>query len=274
LKATSKDMTVAIQLQRLHLVIADMAPPNENWRWLYLASQRLFKRAEPREHQKIDVEPAFARGEEKMRRAQREADDYGYVSEGTAKTFRKGLELSWKCVMPDRLRADQSLRLGESIKRSGDGWRIILEGKYTKNKRRISRRVPPKLCPWITDYVERFRPAIPGATTHNGFWAASSGKPMSRSTIYQSIKATTNAELGTSLSSHDFRRIVATHWKEIAPDQPDKARRHLTHASYQITRKHYVDPSGHAGRGLISAWKPYKRKPNSVVSYPPSISSS
>jgi integrase len=256
LRASSNDVTIAIELQRLYLVIKDMAPVH-NWRWLWLASQRLFKRAEVPPRRTVDATALYETGETLMRRAQQQVDDVGYLSEHAAKTYRKGLEIIVRIVIPERSRAWQGLRLGTSIKKSGPVWRIVLEEDDTKSGKRIPRRVPAQLWPWIDDYVERFRPALPGAHNHDGFWAASSGRPMSRSTVYQSITRTTKAELGKAVSPHEFRRAVATRWDRMAPDQPDKARRHLTHADHRITKKHYVVPSGYAGDGLIRAWERY-----------------
>jgi integrase len=194
-----------------------------------------------------------------MTRAQKEAAELGYVSENAAKTFRKGLELCWRSLLPERLRADQSLCLGTSVKRTGEVWRIDLESKVTKEKKPHRRRVPERLCPWVTEYVERFRPAIPGAKTHNGFWAAQSGKPMSRSTIRQSLARTSACELGVHLSPHAHRRAAATRWPQVAPGQTDKSRRHLKHQNYRITREHYVIRSGLAGRALLESWSPYRQ---------------
>lgn len=256
---TSSEITIGIYLQRLFFVIRDIAPEkNGQWQWLWLASRRLFKRAEKRPQPLLDGQALFDTGIKIMKRAKTDAEDNGYVSQRAATTFRKGLEIAFRSIIPERTRALQSLCLGESILKTGPLWRIKLEPEYTKSKKPLIRRIPPEFCPWITEYVERFRPAFLGADCHSGFWSSRNGNPMSRSTIYQSITQTTKTELGFSVSPHEFRRAVATRWHKMAPDQPDKPRRHLTHARYQTTKQHYIVPSAKVGDALLRALTPYK----------------
>jgi hypothetical protein len=259
LAVTSKEMSISIELQRLYLVIKELAPqPEGQWYWLWIASYRLFKRAVPSERQAVDVGAVCAAGETLMRRAQQQAADRGYVSENAAITYRKGLEMFFQGTVGRRKRTWVALRLGANIMKNGPAWRLKIEREDDKSKKLSFRRAPEQLWPWIDDWVQRFRPAISGSDNHDGFWASRLGNPMSGSTNYQSLTRTTEAVLGVRVSPHELRRSVATHWYRMAPDQPDKARRHLAHSDYRITRKHYIVPSGNAGRGLLRAWEAYR----------------
>lgn len=267
LAASSKDMTVSIELQRLYLVIRDMAP-EEDWQWLWRASRRLFKAATAVAplRRTVDATTLYMTGEALMRRARQQVDDLGYVSENAAKTYRKGLEIALPALVPERKRIWQGLRLGVNIKKSGPVWRIILEEDDTKSGEPYRLRIPARLWPWIDDYIDRFRPALPGAQSHNGFWPARSGRPMSGSTIYQSLTRTTNAELGEPVTPHEIRRSVATHCDRTHPYEPEKAQRLLAHSDHRITDTHYIVPLGYAGEGLMRAVENYGL-PNPVTNH-------
>lgn len=256
LAVTSKQMSISIELQRLYLVIKALAPqPKGQWYWLWLASYRLFKTAVPSERQAVEVGALCAAGEALMRRAQQQAADFGYVSESTAITYRKGLELFFQGTLAKRKRTWVGLRLGVSIRKSGPAWRLKVEREDDKSKKESFPRAPEQLWPWIDDWVQRFRPAISGSENHDGFWASRLGNPMSGSTNYQSLTRTSKAVLGVSVSPHELRRSVATYLHNMFPDEPDRARRHLMHSDYRTTRKHYIVPSGKAGNGLLHAWE-------------------
>lgn len=259
LSVTSNQMSISIELQRLYLVIRDFTGENKGeWEWLWLASRRLFKTVPKQVRPAVDSTAVNATAVSLMRRAQQRVADLGYVSEQAAIEYRKGLEMMVQVTESRRKRVWQGLRLGLNIRKSGPGWRLFVERKDDKSRRPSRPYLPKQLWPWIDDYVQRFRPALLGPDTHDGFWASRSGRPMSGSTIYQSLTRTTKAELGIAVSPHQLRRAVATHWNRIAPDQPEKAARHLTHRHPRITIKHYTAPSGYAGDGLAQAWDQYR----------------
>jgi integrase len=258
LAVTSNQMSISIELQRLYLVIRELAPqPEDQWNWLWLLSRRVFKTAPIVPRRSVDATALYAAGEALMRRAQQQVDDVGYVSEHAAISYRRGLQVALAALVPERKRVWQCLRLGVNIRKIGPGWRIIVEAEDSKEGKPSRHRVPNQLWPWIDDYVGRFRPVLAGDQGHDGFWASRSGRPMSANTIYQSVTTATKTELGTAVTPHEFRRAVATHWDRTAPDDPQKAQRHLTHANFRMTKKHYIVPSGYAGLGLLNAWKRY-----------------
>ena len=240
-------------MQQLFLVMRALAPDNE-WRWLWLTSRRLAKFEKPRHPPPMDGQELFGAGVARMRRALIAAEDSGYVSERAAKMCRKGLEVAFSAILPDRNRAKLALRLGKTIFKRGEQWIVQLPAEYQKNKKPLPHRLPPELCRWVTIYVDVFRPAIPGAATHNGFWATMHGTPMTNSTMYQSITRTTAEDLGRPVCPQEFRRAVASKWHDMSPSEPDKPRRHLTHASYRTTQDHYIIPSGEPNDLLSNAF--------------------
>ena len=252
LRQSCSDMTVSVHLQRLYLVLRDM-DQGADLQWLWNWSHSLFKTCQPRERVHASGKQIRALGVQMMQEARQRAYDYGYISIWTARMYRKGLELVFFSVLGERRRAVQGLRLGEHLVRRGGRWWLKLTPDLTKEKKWSEKRLPENLSAWIDDYVERFRPAMPGATEHDGFLAAGSGRPMHANTILQSVTRTTKAKLGKSVSPLDLRRSIATERKRRGLDYVADARLHLNHASETITLNHYAERKMVVGNALTKA---------------------
>ena len=77
-----------------------------------------------------------------------------------ARGVRNGLMIALLALHPLRIKNFATLRIGQSIKKIGDCWWLIIEFKQTKTRRRDERRVPEFMTEIIDRYVEQCRPIL------------------------------------------------------------------------------------------------------------------
>ena len=77
-----------------------------------------------------------------------------------------------------RVRSMASLRLGVSVIRSGDMWRLIFESDDVKTKRRIAYDAPASLSGAIERYITVEREELLAGETHDWFWVNHYGGPL------------------------------------------------------------------------------------------------
>jgi len=73
-----------------------------------------------------------------------------------------------------------------------------------KTKRPIEYPISAELSGRIDFYLNRIRPQIPGARTHDYLWASSRGRPMGDGSIYNSVRRRTRKALGFPVNLHDY----------------------------------------------------------------------
>ena len=113
-----------------------------------------------------------------------------------------------------------------------------------------------KLCERIDLYLEKFRPRVPGAHTHNGLWVSNKGGPMDDDAIYDAVRRRTRAALGFGVNLHRFRHAALTFWSIHDPENIRGGKDLLGHRSFGTTVKYYImAQSRMADRVLANTWK-------------------
>jgi integrase/recombinase XerD len=110
----------------------------------------------------------------------------------------------------------------------------------TKNRRELVEPLPAALTPHIDLYLAEVRPALLRGHVSDAFWISTYRAALSEQSIYTTICAATEEELGVRLNPHLFRDALAT---GIATDDPEHIRmasRLLGHADPRTTERHYI----------------------------------
>jgi integrase/recombinase XerD len=201
----------------------------------------------PEKHHLVTSETLYALGMELMDRAI--ANGNGTRSVQTS--YRDGLMISLPALIPLRRRTLAALRIGKHLVRSGDLWLLDIPAEDIKTKRPIEYPISAELSGRIDFYLNRIRPQIPGARTHDYLWASSHGRSMSDGSIYNSVRRRTRKALGFPVNLHSFRRAAATLWSAQDPANVRGVKDLLGHASFGTTEKYYImSQSRIAGRAL------------------------
>lgn len=249
---TMAPCTVASALIGLKRVLMLMHA-DDGWRWLMDLTNRLKHWAEPsRENPARDLEPcaAFARLLSELERLA-----HGPLERrGEQLLFRDTLIVTLLATCPIRLRNLAMMAMDRHLKRIGRGWHLRFDGPETKTRQPIHLVIPAELDPWIAFFLERIRPAFPGAADSTHVWPACKGRPMAEETLYMRVRMRTRDLFGIALSPHSFRGLAATALAESSPEDALYARPLLGHRQPETTERHYIRASQlKAGRSVASA---------------------
>jgi site-specific recombinase XerC len=182
------------------------------------------------------------------------------TSWGAALDYRDGLLISLLALIPLRLRTVTALRIGTHLVKSGDSWALDIPAEDVKTKRALEYPLCVELSEQMNVYLNRFRPCIPGAASHDSIWAARSGQPLSDRSIYERVVRRTFEGLALRVNPHRFRHAAAALWSVQDPANVRGVKDLLGHASFRTTEKHYImAQSRMAGRMLDRAIDAVKR---------------
>ncbi|MDE2284081.1 MAG: tyrosine-type recombinase/integrase [Hyphomicrobiales bacterium] len=230
--------------------------PEHNWSWLFRISNRLTAQARrlPRQRALVTSDALYSLGCRLMDSASTTDDDNGANSATPALQYRDGLIIALLAAVPIRRRTLAALRIGRHVVRTGETWALDIPAELVKTRRPLAFSVSPDLSQRVDVYVRRFRVRVTGARTHDAFWPAESGKPMSYDRIYKIITRRTRAEFGFAVRPHDFRSAAGTFWSIQDPRNVRGVRDLLGHANFQTTEQFYIAAqSRNAGRTLARA---------------------
>ncbi len=146
-------------------------------------------------------------------------------------------------VCPLRLRNLAMMKLGKHLYQVGPEWRLSFDGGETKTGQPIHLVIPRELTPLIAVFLERVRPAFPGAADGTQVWPACKGRPMAAETIYMRVIKRTRELFGVAINPHAFRSIAATFLAESSPTDALYARPLLGHRQSQTTERYYIRAS-------------------------------
>lgn len=181
--------------------------------------------------------------------------------------YRDGLMIAFLAQRPLRLRSFSLIRVGTHLRQVGDEWRMIFEGPETKSGRPFEIAVPEKFVPSLDHYLREVRPKFTGADRHDGIWASTKGRPLTRNAIARIITERTREAFGQPVNPHLFRHCAATTIAIIQPRRIGVASNLLGHSSLAITNAHYnLAQSIQASRlyaGVLAELEPRSlRRPN------------
>ena len=153
--------------------------------------------------------------------------------------YRDALIFAFLVCRPIRLKNLAGLRLGIHLMDRQTGWDIQLSAEETKDKRSLSVTFPGVLEPYLSVYLDQFRPLLLDGNQGDHLWISIRKTPMSEQAIYWNICKLSEQLFDKHINPHLFRDCAAT---ALATDDPEHilaTARILGHASIQTTNRHY-----------------------------------
>ena len=250
---TCGGVTFSLYLYHLWLALRYLYPRND-WRWLSAISTRIRTQAPPKpeKHHLVTSETLYNLGIRLMDDAL--ACGKPPTSWRVQTGFRDGLIIALLALIPLRRRTLSALRIGKQLVKSGDEWSLDIPAKDVKTKRPLDYPISPELSQRIDMYVNKIRPQIGDAGTHDYVWASSRGRPLRGPLIYNAVRRRTRKALGFPVNLHRFRRAAATFWSMRDPVNVRAVRDLLGHTTFATTERNYVMAQSRlAGRALARA---------------------
>jgi len=250
LRENCRETTISINLSRLHYALRDICV-GQDWAWLYRISRRIAWRAAPLKHPPIISLDLYALGLRLMDRALWITKKASRVRKSAAVMYRDGLLIATLAEAPMRRRAFAALRLGENVVKIGSRWQLVVLPELSKTKTLQNYQLSERLSSRMDTYLDRFRPAFPGANSHDYLWTYI-GRPMTDKMIRRRTIKWTKGSLDGPVSPHRFRTAAANFISLMDPENVRVASNLLGHKSFGMTEKHYIDAaqSRIAGREL------------------------
>ena len=170
-----------------------------------------------------------------------EAERFASTPTQRARGFRNGLMIALLALHPLRIKNFATLRIGQSIRKIGGHWWLIIEFKQTKTRRRDERRVPEFMTEIIERYVDRYRPILLKKNMQeSAFWISSTrGVQFTIKNMATLISKITEQTLGVDVSPHLFRMAAATTAAVYGTSAPYLASGVLGHRDERITEEYY-----------------------------------
>ncbi len=226
--------------------------PDHDWRWLKDLTNRLDRWAKPSRECRERILPApdiFARALAELARCAR-----GPLEKRRDQlVFRDTLIVAILATCPVRLRNLAMMQLGRHLDQTGSEWHLRFDGGETKTGQPVHLVIPAELAPFLAVFLEKVRPAFPGAADGTQVWPACKGKPMAKETIYMRVIKRTRELFGMGLNPHAFRSIAATFLAESSPEDALYARPLLGHRQSQTTERYYIRASQIDAARTVSA---------------------
>jgi integrase len=248
--------TIPISLHHLRLAYR-LVCPDEDWSWLLTITKRLAATAprKAKKYHRVTSDQLYKIGVDLMEKTVADADSSRRVSKAQALQYRDGLIISFLALIPLRRRTNAALRIGKQLVKSGEFWSLEIPEEDTKTKDPLDYTISETVSMRIDEYLELFRPRIPGANNHSGLWASNKGCPMSDDAIYAAVFKRTKKALGFGVNLHRFRHAAASFWSIEDPVNVRGVKDLLGHDSFNMTEAHYImmSQSRIAGRKLAQA---------------------
>jgi hypothetical protein len=241
-------VTIAQTLFKLTRM-GSLLAPKQDWGWLReIACDRdLDANPKPRFDRIVTSERLVEAGLGLIRSARRKPR---LRKHWRATMIRNGLMVALLGQVPIRLKNFASLTLGQSFKRIGDRWWIVLGRRETKSGAPDERPVPGYLNQAIAIYPTYARPILLGerefmigepdekgsrfSALAGALWIGERGEPLGYSQVERAIMDTTRQTIGRALSPHDFRRNGATTARLRAGNEPHLASGLLHHRDQNV----------------------------------------
>jgi integrase len=233
------------------LAIAKLFCPQQNWSWLSSAVSSLERLIVPRNKRPRlrSSHDLAALGQRLMDQADASTDQRPLEQ---AILYRDGLIIALLADRPVRRRNLAGIVIGHNLIKTSSGYDLHFPNDETKTGAEIRFSVPDPLIARLTRYLDHYRPLFPGARSHLGLWASTSGGRLLDDAIYSRIIKHTEAAFGQSVNPHLFRDALATTLAIECPDKIGVASRMLGHSTETFTQAHYIQA------GTVSASRTYQ----------------
>jgi integrase len=254
--------TKASRIARLHALMRG-AEPAVDWRWLAeirRALERAARRQGPVRHKQGRILPSGRLLEGGLSLARDAHLDTDLTVERRAARFRDGLIIALLAARPLRIKNFATLRLGLHLQATASGYLINIPGSECKTGRPIETFVPDELCPWLSLYLEVYRPQLLDGLESDYLWVHKRGVAYKGNALALRIGILTKRLFGVRIGPHLFRDCAAT---TIATDSPEHVLSIaplLGHATLKTAERHYNHASAlDAGRRFQNSIKRLRR---------------
>ncbi len=148
--------------------------------------------------------------------------------------FRDGLMIVTEVALPLRRKNMASLRLGVSLFRDENGYRVKFAGDEMKNGQDFEGRYPDSLTPALDLYFDMIRPILRAGSKREddgSLWLGRWGEPMIGASISLRLRELTQRHIGVPFAAHSFRHSAATDIALLDPKHVGIVKSMLGHAS-------------------------------------------
>jgi integrase/recombinase XerD len=162
-----------------------------------------------------------------------------------AQMYRDGLMCAVLSRRPFRIKNFYSLTIGHNFLIEGERVNFSFMASEMKGKRPIEVPFPKNLLPYLTRYIQHYRPILltksakaPNLPTQ-ALWISRDGTDLTQGPLHVAIRKRTKAAFGKPIPPHWFRDSVTT---TLIRDEPASARiigTILGHTTPDLANKHY-----------------------------------
>lgn len=243
--------TIAIRVQRLAILMR-AAQPSGSWTWLFqlVRSLKRVSKAHGRARRKENrIVPSSRLYEAGVRLLECTSEDASLSCFARATSIRDGLMISLLAARPLRLKNFIGLRIDVHLRAESGRYLIDVPGHECKTGRPIETFVPDELGPWVTRYLEFYRPVLLAGGASSHLWINRSGRAFRPNSFSWRICELTERLTGVRLNPHLFRDCAATTIATADPAHVRMIAPLLGHGSLRTAEAHYNQARGlQAGR--------------------------
>ncbi len=132
--------------------------------------------------------------------------------------FRTGLQIAQLALRPWRAGSFSNIQIGEHLKKTTTGWRLVAPKEQGRIKRDASCDYPQRLLKYLVRYLGHHRETLcKGGNGGSALWVISTGKPFSKGLLHYYLTKATRQRFGDAIYPHAFRKCLTT---TIAIDNP------------------------------------------------------
>ena len=143
---------------------------------------------------------------------------YFAIDPPSAVHFRTGLQIAHLALRPWRADAFSNILIGEHLKKTASGWRLVAPRAQTRIKKNASGDYPRRLLKYLTRYLEHHREILrKGGNGGSMLWLIPEGMPFSKGLLHYYLTKATRNRFGDAIYPHAFRKCLTT---TIAIDNP------------------------------------------------------
>ena len=153
--------------------------------------------------------------------------------------YRNVLMVALLAARPVRLSNFVSIRLGQHLTTSTEGFLLRFLPKEVKNSQELVFDLPQSLIPFLQHYLEALRQG-PAPIDHDCLWVNRKGGQLSEIQAYCVVMDTTERLVGVRINPHLFRDCAATSLAEQSTSDVFAAAALLGHRDFSTTQRHYI----------------------------------
>ncbi|KLK92654.1 hypothetical protein AA309_13275 [Microvirga vignae] len=231
-------------------VMMQAMAPDQDWRWLQDACNRVQISAKPSKDKKAKMRPTaeiFAAAISELERL-----PAGSLSIEQAIAYRDVLMLAFLASRPLRVKNFTNLEIGIHCLPTNGNWLITIPTEETKTRQPISFELPEPLVPWFEQYLVEVRPLFPQAQKSTRLWLGKEGILRDSHAVYHRITKLTRRLFGMPINPHLLRDCAASSLAAVSADMARAAAPLLGHRHFSTTERYYIQADNLAATRRVS----------------------